>query len=137
MNRTLAMLFLVASPLVGLTACFPSSGPALGNVTGTVTLDGKPLPNAMISFYPTSGLRSAHGTTDGEGKYLLRFTGMKDGALVGEHRVKIEVGVQTGEAPAAPAGKLPKLPAKYNAESELTAEVERGSNTIDFDLKSN
>lgn len=138
MNRTFRSLCIAAALLTGMTSgCFSNSGPVLADVTGNVTFNGKPLPDAMVSFYPNTGERSAHGMTDAAGNYRLQFTGMKEGALVGEHQVKIEVGIPAGEGPAIPASKLPKLPAKYNQETELTAEVNRGSNTIDFDLESN
>ncbi|EAQ81359.1 hypothetical protein DSM3645_23246 [Blastopirellula marina DSM 3645] len=121
--------------MVGLTGCWQSGG-ELGQVTGTVTLDGKPLPEAMVSFYPEAGGRSAHGVTDGAGQYLLRYTGSKDGAPLGPHLVKVEVGIPMGEGDSPAVRKVPQLPAKYNTTSELTAEVKSGSNDIDFELKS-
>lgn len=59
--------------------------------------------------------------------------------MVGKHKVQIsthrseEEDVEGNTIPAAPE----KLPAQYNRETTLTAEVKSGSNTIDFkDLKS-
>ena len=130
------MLLLTIGLIVGLTGCGQDTGPALGNVTGTVTLDGKPLPEASVTFYPADDGRPSQGTTDENGKYTLRFTGTKEGAMVGQHSVQVEVGVPMGESDTPPAPKGPQLPAKYNKNTELTAEVKRGSNTIDFDLTS-
>jgi hypothetical protein len=109
----------------------------LAKVTGTVTLDGKPLPGAAVTFSPSDGGRASQGFTDESGKYTLSFTLTKEGAIVGQHTVQLEVGVSMGEGETPPASKLPQLPAKYNKKTELTAEVKRGSNTIDFDLTSN
>jgi len=137
MIRRLLGLLLLGVTVAGLSGCGQSSGPALGQVTGTVTLDGQPLPDAMVSFYPDAGGRSAHGVTDSSGKFLLRFTGMKDGALVDSHTVKIETGVEMSESETQPKRKkIAQLPARYNKETELTAKVERGSNNFDFDLQS-
>jgi len=136
MNRRKMFLWIAAISVTGWTGCGPSSGPALGTVSGTVTLDGQPLPNAMVSFYPNEQGRSSHGTTDADGQYQLKFTGFKDGAMVGQHTVKIETGVQMSEdAPSAPKRQT-QLPEIYNENSELGAEVTRGSNTFDFDLSS-
>ncbi|MCC9609263.1 carboxypeptidase regulatory-like domain-containing protein [Blastopirellula sp. JC732] len=135
MVRGLWGVVLLSVSLIALSGC-GQGGPALGQVTGTITQDGRPLPDAFVSFYPAAGGRSSHGMTDQSGKYLLRFTGMKDGALVGAHTVKIETGVQLSESETGPKPKkVPQLPARYNAESELTAEVERGNNTFDFDVQ--
>lgn len=137
MVRHLIGLLLLGIAVAGLAGCGNNSGPALGQVTGTVTMDGQPLPSAMVSFYPDTGGRSAHGMTDDSGKFLLRYTGMKDGALVDTHKVKIETGVQLSESETSTKPKkVPQLPKKYNQETELTAKVERGSNTFDFDLQS-
>ncbi|WP_145102390.1 carboxypeptidase-like regulatory domain-containing protein [Rosistilla carotiformis] len=135
MHRERITLSLMVCLVVSLVGCGQDSGPALGKVSGTVTLGGQPLPDAMVSFYPTSGERSAHGMTDAAGHYTLMFTGLKEGAIVGPHSVKVETGVQVGEEEVTPAAKVVQLPAKYNKNTELTAEVEGGSNTFDFDLQ--
>src|SRR5690606_11606382 len=123
---TLSLMVCLAVSLVG---CGQSGGPVLGKVSGTVTLDGQPLPDTMVSFYPSSGERSAHGVTDAAGHYTLMFTGLKEGAIVGPHSVQAETGVQTGEEETSPVSNVAQLPAKYNKNTELTAEVKRGSNT--------
>src|SRR5688500_3756567 len=66
--------------------------PPLYPVTGTITLDGKPLPDAGVIFIPygpTLGSGS-QALTDAEGKYNL-LTQMTDesGAAEGEHQVLI------------------------------------------------
>lgn len=128
----------------------PSDMPELGSVSGTITLDGAPLEGAMVTFEPTSG-RSSNATTDDQGQYTLQYTTASAGAKVGQHTVRIMRGGMMdelldleGEAelpgmpadsqPAAP--KEPQLPARYHAESTLTADVKAGSNTFDFELKS-
>src|SRR5690348_5741145 len=59
-----------------------------GDVTGVVKLDGKPLPNAVVTFTPKGGGPSGVGKTDAEGQYQL-YTATEPGAIVGEHTVSI------------------------------------------------
>jgi hypothetical protein len=61
-----------------LIGCGPAP-PQIVPVSGTVTLDGKPLPNAEIRFIPTrpglDGNMVGIGVTDDDGKYTLRLPG--------------------------------------------------------------
>ena len=125
----------------------PSDQPDLGEVTGTVTLDGKPLSGVAVVFQPESG-RPARGMTDAEGKYELTYIRETKGTKVGPNRVEIAPS-EDGEAeesentdeeskPAAKASKSgkPTIPARYNVRSELKADVKAGKNTFDFKLES-
>jgi hypothetical protein len=117
------------------------SGPELGRVTGTVTLDGKPLPKAKVEFQPGAGSPS-YGETDENGHYELMYALRKPGAMVGRHVVQIttERMDRSDPTPANPDGELISYPEillpRYHAESELEREVKSGSQTIDFPLKS-
>jgi hypothetical protein len=60
-------------------------------VTGTVTLDGKPLPGVTVAFLPQAeganpGL-VGRATTDGSGRYTLAGSDGPAGAVVGTNRV--------------------------------------------------
>jgi hypothetical protein len=57
-------------------------------VTGTVTLDGKPLPHGMVVFSPERG-RGATGQIESDGSFTLSTYGNGDGAVVGPHRVAV------------------------------------------------
>ena len=115
-------------------------------MTGTVTLDGKPLSGIAVVFQPESG-RPARGMTNAEGKYELTYIRQTKGTKVGPNRVEIapsEDGeVEENEssdeesqaAKPAKSGK-PKIPARYNVQSELKADVKAGQNTFDFNLES-
>lgn len=109
----------------------PQDLPDLGTVTGTVTMDGEPLPNASVEFISASG-QVASGTTDASGKYELAYVGGSKGAEIGENTVRITTVL---DAPAPPGYKDP-IPAKYNEASELKVTVEAGKNTHDFALES-
>jgi hypothetical protein len=102
----------------------------LGAVRGTVTLDGQPLPDAIVRFIPKAGGRTAFGRTDAEGRYEMLYSASASGAIVGTVRVEIT----TGDPDDPKAAE--KVPAKYNVNSELTAEVGSKSNVLDFKLES-
>lgn len=105
----------------------PADLPELGTVSGVVTLDGKPLPNARVMFTPDHS-RPSGAMTDANGRYELIFNEKLKGAAVGKHTVRISLGAYD---------KPEQLPAKYNLKSELTADVKAGPNEdINFDLKS-
>lgn len=136
--RSLNILFCLAMAMPVLLSGCGSSNPATGEVEGTISLDGKPLDHATVTFQPTDG-RSSIGVTDSEGHYHLRFSASEDGALPGEHTVMITTEQDAtggeGDQPLVPA-REELLPEKYTTKSELTATVKPGSNTIDFDLTS-
>lgn len=122
--------------------------PELGQVTGTITLDGEPLGGIAVVFSPDSG-RPSRGRTDSQGQYELTYIGQTLGAKLGHHRVEIapnEEGedeledANAGEstAPAQPQSKpgKVKVPARYNTKSELQADIKPGANVFDFQLES-
>jgi hypothetical protein len=110
----------------------PSDQPELGVVTGQVTLDGKPLPNVWVGFAPPQG-RSSMGLTDKVGRYKLDYLFDTPGAKVGPHTVTI-----TTPREDESGGEVPNfkelVPAHYNANTTLSADVKSGENTIDFHL---
>jgi len=123
-------LFVVAVSFLALIVCTGCGGgnPNLSRVTGTVTLDGQPLAEAEVTFTPTGAEGgSATGVTDANGKYELAYSADSRGAWIGTCEVSISkiVGALDKES----------LPAKYNSESELTAEVGEEGNTFDFALE--
>jgi hypothetical protein len=126
--------------LTVLAGC--GSGGKTAPVSGTVTLDGKPLANALVTFQPiaTAGKASAGmgstGVTDGNGKYTLKTVDTDQaGAVVAKHSVIITMKPESSEL------DIPKpqkgLPAKYNLQSELQFDVTpQGTDAANFDLKS-
>jgi hypothetical protein len=107
-------------------------------VSGKVTLDGQPLDSGEIAFVP-SGDGPAAGGLIHKGKYAI---GRSDGPVPGPHRVVITSAKPTGKKIKDEADpkvlydeRAETLPARYNAQSELTAEVKPGGgNTFDFEL---
>lgn len=122
-------LLLTIAMILGCSNAMPSN---VADVSGKVTVDGKPAPGAMVSFSPTGQGRTSFGLTDDTGHYHLVYTNEIPGALVGEHNVSINN--------TPPPGK-PKpsvlIPAKFTKTGKLSANVIAGEvNEINFDLKS-
>jgi hypothetical protein len=127
-----SLFCLVAALLIG--GCGGRSD--LGEVSGTVTLEGEPLANARIVFQPQSQGSASFGMTDEQGKYTLQYSDEDMGAAIGTHTVSISTFVVPDPDADEPAeAREERVPAKYNVDSELTAEVTAGSNTINFELE--
>src|SRR5262245_6320330 len=119
--------------------------PAQYPVSGTGTLDGKPLSGAGIMFLPRGETRGtgAMAMTDGEGKYSLKTEYGGPGAPEGEYAVTISKVVNRDGTPYVPkpdvaeAGERETLPGIYSdsMKTTLTANVPKGGGTIDFELK--
>lgn len=123
-------LFLVA---VSAGCGKPSYLPDLGTVTGTINLDGQPLANALVWFTPANG-RPSGGTTNDNGQYTLEYSVEYPGAVPGTHTVRI-TRIDDEDDPLFDPDASP-IPAGYNTESTLKANVQSGSNVFDFDLRS-
>lgn len=112
-------------------------------VSGTVTLDGKPLEKGAISFDPEVVPKDpvSVGAIIEGGSYEIAA---EQGPTPGTYRVSIRAG-GPGEAEASEdaPGMPPRraapdpIPARYNARTTLRAEVTAdGPNTFDFELTS-
>lgn len=112
----------------------PSDQPELGEVTGVVTLDGKPLEGVLVQYTPEEG-RGSQSMTDSEGRYELMYVYPTPGAKLGKHTVSIKTPSEDDSDPEAPEVKE-VVPERYRIDSELTADVKAGDNQFDFELKS-
>lgn len=108
----------------------------IGRVSGTITLEGQPLANARVIFQPQAAGSASYGVTDAEGHYTLQYNADTEGAMIGRHTVSVST-FMAGDPDADPPGQISeeRIPAKYNATSELMAEVTAGDNSIDFALE--
>jgi hypothetical protein len=132
--------FLLGCALLLLTAGCQSKS-KFAPVSGKVTLDGKPLVNAMVSFQPIAkedeaiaGIGSS-GKTNENGEFILTAATGEKGAIIGKHRVvisRVEESPGTGDE-RPPRGGWPqkdKVPARYNSESQMTFDVLTGGTTV-------
>jgi hypothetical protein len=127
----LCWLAVVCACACFLTGCGGGDGPR--PVSGTVTLDGQPLPSGEILFEYEDTSKSADGGQIKDGSFTFSAKPGKAKVTITAMREipgKTVVGAM-GEA-------LPSteqyLPAKYNTATELTAEVKAGSNRFEFPL---
>ena len=136
--------------ITSVTLCLTLSGcggaendqPDLGLVKGIVSLDGKPLTGASISFLPDAG-RTASARTDANGYYELTYIRDTPGCKLGHNKVIITTLMENAEDDSALEGDdantkvkpvKETLPAKYNTKTELEAIVKPGENNFDFKL---
>ena len=128
---------LVAVAALALAVC-SSSG--RGRVEGTVRYGGEPVDDGGIAFIPDGGSGPQDRATGEihDGHYKLDGD---RGPAPGHYRVEIYWNKKTGRQLASPSGKAFKdetrqaIPPRYNEQTELTADVKSGRNTLDWDLK--
>jgi hypothetical protein len=121
---------------LAVTAGCGDTGPATADVSGTVTVDGKPPPaGSSISFVPVDGKAGTSGCLIENGRYSTRVA-------VGTAKVEIRAprAIGTPRKPEdGPGGEgqivEESLPEKYNANSELKFDVKPGRNEKNWDLK--
>jgi hypothetical protein len=119
-------------------------GSNLSSVSGTVTLDGKPLAGSdklsgTVQFSPEDGRGTiAVGNLDQSGRYNLS-TGSRVGVLPGKYLVSVSAVeiIPPKIAGEAGSGRLTTPPRYADAKSSgFTAEVAPGRNTFDYALSS-
>jgi hypothetical protein len=76
---------LIAVSLSLLAGC-SSDAPELVQIQGSVSRNGKPVPNLILQFHPQEG-RFSWGKSNAEGKFTLNYSKNYEGARVGKHRV--------------------------------------------------
>jgi len=110
----------VALLLIAVAGCH-REGPQIARVEGQVFLDGRPLSGATIFFEPRTGRKSV-ARTDKDGHFKLLYSSTTDGAIVGDHLVRITtfqdsvfLGPGNGRSEVVPE----MVPECYNKQSEL------------------
>lgn len=137
-RRVVVLPLLVGSLLVVFSGCRGDRLEAL--VTGTISLDGKPIGPGIATFVPVDGSRNPGiGDINPDGSYTVR-TSRTQGMLAGEYKVAVQVYQQPNLKPGERAMTRPNLvhPDKYASPdtSGLKYTIERGRNTINLELKS-
>jgi hypothetical protein len=99
------------------------------SVSGTVTINGRAVPNVEVAFVPMEKIRPAYGLTDATGRYSAQLLPNQSGAPVGQCTVKL--GLYAGGVNTLPAEYHEK--ASENPALQLTVPPE--GTTFDFDVK--
>lgn len=97
---TRSCVFVCLSAFAAIGCGGGAGGPPYAKVTGIVTLDGKAMEAAVVTFAPTGEGSMSMGMTDAAGKFTLKAATGKSGAAVGEHRVGISLKLDLGGTPA-------------------------------------
>jgi hypothetical protein len=120
----------VSGLIVAAGGC--DTGPRLSPVTGTVTLDGAPVPEGDILFTPADPNLSPEAGKIKDGKYEIKSR---------EGKMKVQINASK-IVPGAAKGAMGEdvateyIPSKYNTQTTLSADVKAGPNTFDFPLES-
>jgi hypothetical protein len=101
--------------------------PEVGEVSGIVTLDGKPVAGVNVVFKPDVG-RAGAGNTDAEGRYTLQYLEGVEGTKLGPNTVSFDWPIGSANAVG--------IPAKYNDSAAFKFDVKPGSNTFDLKMES-
>ena len=122
---------LLAAGLVALAGC--GGGDGKGEVTGTITFEGKPVEKGAITFRSADGKGGVEGGFIVNGKYTVK-------APLGPNKVEINgtkvIGKKRLYADKPDTMDLTDelLPKKYNEKTELTFDVKPGAQEKDFTL---
>lgn len=128
--------------LLGLLLCLVLAGCAgkkkeveLANVAGKVTQGGQPMVAAEVMFIPKSGGSPSGARTDENGRFELRFSDGRPGAVPGKHAVIVTESVP--ELPAPVGGNQPAPPPRTKEPIEFRSEAEvkpGGENDFTFEV---
>jgi hypothetical protein len=120
-----------------------ASTPEQAVVHGRVTYRGKPIDQGKIVFHPIAPMKARPAGADIiNGSYTIK----ENGPVLGKHRVEIHAYRKTGRkvpdlmgdvsVPNRPLvdETVSLLPASFNVESTLTADITTSDVTVDFNL---
>jgi len=119
-----------------LTLAGCSNDPRL-SVSGTVKYKGQPLDQGRIEFHPPGGIGNLSGATISDGRYNVP---QMNGLAPATYDVKIfSFDIKGGKDPNVMPGEpgetfKERIARKYNAATELKAEVKPGKTTFDFSV---
>lgn len=128
------MIFSVVAAVTVSTLTGCDDGPKLGQVSGTVTMNGEKKGGIIVELIPLNPANpefavSATGGVRPDGTYEIRYVGGKKGAPLGEYRVVFSAADLDG-------GEAIRIPDEFTrSKSQETRTVVAGKNTFDFDLK--
>jgi hypothetical protein len=138
---------LISPRCLALAACVSTTcllgcggGPAPVPVEGTVSLDGQPLANAVVTFDPRAAARTVYqGVTDEAGHYALQeLHGSSAGAPAGNYRVTITTARPLTEGKVDESTKYsPEIvPTRYRDGSVAFEVPAAGTTGANFELQS-
>ncbi|XZE46646.1 hypothetical protein SH467x_001938 [Pirellulaceae bacterium SH467] len=101
------------------------------SVTGTITINGKPVEGIEVQFVPEAKVRPSIGMTDSQGRYRAEFLTTQSGVVLGP--CVVQLSIYRGES------MKNYLPKKFNEDAasnpEFNLNVVEGGITFDYDIK--
>ena len=88
MQKPRAIAVSLAIAWIAFCAGCGQGRPTCVPVAGKVVIDGQPLPDAVVAFYPPTG-RPSMARTDASGTFRLKCFDKNDGAQLGTHKVTV------------------------------------------------
>jgi len=122
----LTAVAIAAFCLLAIGGC--SRGPARGTVSGTVTLDDKPLPGVIVVFHPPEHEAPlARGTSTETGEFVLAADDGGNG-VVGPYRVVVldpkALAAGFGARPGQSSDTPSRVPPRYQSWEQTSLEIE-------------
>jgi len=125
-------LAVLLAACAGLAGC--STAPAPQEIHGEITLDEQPVTDGRVRFTPQGDKAQSAEALIKDGKYTTTL-------LAGNYKVEVFAPRKMGKRTDRPRGPganisvvVETIPAKYNTESQLTAEVKPADHEIPFKL---
>lgn len=160
-KKSLINLGLFYALLIVISGCSPTSKPnyaslGLVKVSGTLKLDGTPVPNVEVRFENPETSIYSYGITDDSGRFSLMFDSRTAGIIPGRKLLRIlpkqesessttdAMGASEGEqddpdraVPAAEQSSAgPKVPECYSRKSAYFIQITGATSSLNLDLKS-
>jgi hypothetical protein len=133
-RRSIPALATLAAAVVGLCGC--AKGPPMGEVSGRVTFEGKPVAEGRVTFMNSDVGAGGEGLVK-DGAYSLSAP-----LPTGEYKVSVEPLIvrqrDGGKGPEVGVEKpAPDIPLKYRTtgSTDLRATVKEGRQDLNFDMK--
>ncbi len=120
----------------------------LVDVSGTITLDGEPVENAVVLLEDVNTGLQSPGLTDSSGHYRLKFDSDKYGVIPGEKKVVVsttmkvlglnsdEEGGESSDEGEQQAKPVELIPEAYRSETRLRVTIDDSTKKLDFNLAS-
>ncbi|TWT39848.1 hypothetical protein KOR42_51270 [Thalassoglobus neptunius] len=147
--------FAFVCSLICLSACSSQSPDyaslGLVDISGTVKVDGEPVPGAVVSFKDVSNGNESYGLTNSSGYYRLWFNSEKYGIMPGEKQIQFSTtrkilglnseeegggNEESEEGTVVENSDVEKFRDAYRKDSKIIVTVDEDSSTFDFDLAS-
>ena len=133
--------------LLSLCCCFVvfgcSNDPRL-SISGSVSFDGTPIKDGAIAFMPEDGTGAGGSSPIIDGKYTANVsTGKMIVQIYGnreptaeETQAQANNPMSSSSMPGSGPQKVQFVPAKFNAATELRADIQKSEKKLDFTLTS-